>query len=323
MKFTTMSLRTIVCLVSLMTVAATAQSGRIAFVSDETGSWQLYTMNPDGSSKVRLTNLAHTDFDLWAPSIAPDGDRIAFTYGTGSSASPLAKTDLFVMNSDGSGLKQITHDQRSIFPRWSPDGKKLIFTRISERTNATGVVTLMNADGTGPLQPLTDDLWDSFGAFYTPDGEQIIFYSQKGGLIAAVWIMNKDGSKQRRLTAPALMAFPSSISPDGQTILFGNNGNSPASLSNDLFVMDRNGHGTRQLTHVRRTHHDGDASFSPDGSSIAFRSDRLSSTNNQLGTGPLDIFVMRADGSDPIRILTHAGTCPDGNCVNPFWGPER
>jgi WD40-like Beta Propeller Repeat len=50
-----------------------AQNGRIVFVSDRYGSWQLYTIDPDGSDIAQVTNLPPVDYDLWAPSFSPDG----------------------------------------------------------------------------------------------------------------------------------------------------------------------------------------------------------------------------------------------------------
>ena len=118
--------------------AAIAQTGRIVFINDRSGSWQLYTINPDGSNLFQVTDLAPTDDDAWFPSISPDGKRIAFNYNTGNGP------DLYVVNADGSGLQQLTHDHNSLWPRWSPDGRKLVFTTASDL--GTGVIATIAAD---------------------------------------------------------------------------------------------------------------------------------------------------------------------------------
>ena len=93
--------------------------GKILFRSDRSGSWQIYTMNPDGSDQTQVTNPAPND-DIWSafPTISPDGQKIAFNYNAGSGF------DLYVINIDAMDLRQLTSDHGSLFPRWSPDGKR-------------------------------------------------------------------------------------------------------------------------------------------------------------------------------------------------------
>ncbi|MGC8960661.1 MAG: LamG-like jellyroll fold domain-containing protein [Chloroflexia bacterium] len=105
---------------------------RILFLSNRhTGGYgyyaNLYTMNPDGTGVIQLT-----DFEGWTISYAawaPDGQRIAF-----SAAPSLDVTgDLYVVDSDGSNLLQVTHTSEPNeygFPAydmfsWSPDGTRL------------------------------------------------------------------------------------------------------------------------------------------------------------------------------------------------------
>lgn len=76
------------------------QNGKIVFVSDRSGSWQLYTIDPDGRGMTQITNMPPTDYDLWAPTFSPDGERIAFCYGTGNSA-VFALAELYMINADG------------------------------------------------------------------------------------------------------------------------------------------------------------------------------------------------------------------------------
>ncbi len=99
------------------------QNGKIVFVGGDaqSGNFQLFTINPDGSDKVQLTNLAPNNFDSLLPNISPDGQRIVFCFGNFATANPFA--NLYIINIDGSGLRQVTNDGLSCFPRWSPDGK--------------------------------------------------------------------------------------------------------------------------------------------------------------------------------------------------------
>jgi TolB protein len=257
---------------------------------------------------TQLTDLAPTDFGLWWPSYSPDGKKIAFAYGPNADGG----NDIFVMNSDGTGLTQITQNGLSEAPRWSPDSKRIAYARVSTRT-FVAVIFTMNADGTDQ-QRLTGDAWDSYGPIYTPDWH-IVFFSQKGGFVSTVWIMNTDGSEQKRLTGAALEGFPYDVSPDGRRISVISHENVP--LPNAIFEMNLNGTDLTLLTHSRGDH-DLYPSYSPDGQQIVFASDRMSSDNS------LDLFVMDANGKNVHRIATGltVGGCPDGNCVTPSWGPK-
>jgi len=306
----------------LVSSLAAAQDSRIIFVSKlQTGNWQLYIANPDGSAITRITNLPATDFDLWAPVISPDGKSVVFTYGVGDSSEPNGTgTDLYRINIDGTGLRRLTHNGLSLFAHWSPDGSMLAFAVASKRSNA-GIVVVMPSDGSGPIKELTTDLWDNFGPTYTPDGKQIVYYSQEGGLISAVWIMNTDGSHKRRLTDAAPKFFPAGVSPDGQHILMWNHQNSPAALDNDIFVMNLNGSNITQLTTADRPrHHNQGASYSPDGSAVLYQTDAFHAIPPG-SFGVYDLVTMNADGSNRTRIVKNVGSCPDANCIDPSWGP--
>ncbi len=288
------------------------KNGRIVFVANLGGSWQLYTIKPDGTDMVQLTNLAATTYDSWEPSFSPDGLQIAFDYGP-VDVNGVPHPDLYVINADGTGLTRLTHDGLSQAPRWSPDGTHLIFARQSPLTGQT-VVTLMSCDGRGKKTALTSDVWSSFADSYTHDGK-INFDSQMGGLVSAEWIMNDDGSNQKQLTPAPLEGGVSDVSPDGKHIVLTSHVNSP--LPPAIFLMNINGTELHQVTFPVDGASDEFPAYSPDGTEIVFASSRID-------PGSLDLYVMDADGSNITVIATGltVGGCSDGNCVEPSWGRE-
>ena len=296
------------------------ENGKIVFVGNQSGTWQLYTINPDGSDMVQITNLPPTFWETWYPAFSPDGKRIAFGHDTPAhpcgtaGVPPSGCADIYIVNADGSGLEQLTHDGLSSVPRWSPDGIRLVFNHVMPLTGEP-VIATMPADGRGEYTFLTSEFWSSYIGSYTPDGRQIVFESQLDGLVSAAWSMNVDGSNQRRLTTASFEAVPFDVSPDGRHVLLFNHFNT--SINSAIFVADLEGRDSRQLTHQDDAN-ETFCGYSPDGKRIVFTSDRLNSFTNY------DLFTMDADGSNITRIASGLtiGGCPDENCVGPSWGPK-
>lgn len=277
------------------------KNGRIAFVASLTGTNQLYTVNPDGSDLVQVTNLPPANDGLaWFPDFSPDGQRIAFAHDM------TGVLELYVINADGTGLTQITHGG-GLVPRWSPDGSHLVFSRPVDISPlfpgvGVGVIATMKADGTDE-KLLSSRVWDSLDGEYTQDGKHIVFETQTDGYVATLWIMNTDGSHQRRLTASELESGYPDISPDGKHMIFYNNQNTPK--LNSIFRANIDGTGATRLTGPGQE--DTLAAYSPDGAKILFMSDRQS-------PGGFDIWVMDADGSNQKLLIKDAAI--------PNWGPK-
>jgi TolB protein len=311
----------LIALVILAVAAAPAHAtyaghnGRIVVSSNRTGSWQLHSVKPDGSGITQITNLPATDpaspENAFLPDVSPDGRRIVFSHDVGGDV------ELFVVNIDGTGLTRLTYDPGRFdgAAHWSPDGTSLVFARESDVTHVN-VITTMAALPGAPMHALTTDIWDSFWPEYTPDGRRIMFDSQIGGLVAAIWVMDADGSHQRRLTDAPLEAGFSDIAPDGRRVALINHQNT--SLRTSIFSMKPDGSAITRLTNAGPLH-DVQPVYSPDGKQIAFMSDRRSPASEH----DQDLYVMNADGTKVTRIATGltVGGCPDDdNCVNPDWG---
>jgi TolB protein len=300
------------CLLTAGSAWATfpGKNGKIVFTANPTGSWQLYLINPDGSDMDQITDLPATTVDLWYPGFSPDGKEIVFDYGPGNTG-----FDIYVLNVESKNIRQLTHNHVSAFPRWSPDGARIIYVQVAALTQQPVIMTMRADDGSDRKRLTSEFQMFNVAPVYSPNGEHIFFASSIGGLVSAAWVMNADGKDQDRLTPAPLEASGPDVSPDGRYLVISNHENT--SLPSSLFRMNVDGTRLEQLTHAGN-HQDLFPSYSPDGTKIVFDSDRFSSNQSR------DLFVMDADGQNIHRIATGLtkGGCPDENCVTPSWGAQ-
>ena len=112
-------------------------NGKIAFTNTRDINTEIYVMNPDGGSQLRLTINPAFDAD---PAWSPDGTRIVFM------STRDANEEIYVMNADGSNQTRLTNNSAlDRTPAWSPDGAQIVFA--SNRDSGNFDIFAMNADG--------------------------------------------------------------------------------------------------------------------------------------------------------------------------------
>lgn len=219
--------------------------------------------------------------------ISPDGTRIAFVGVVDG------WPGLHVMTRDGSGLQRLTTtaaDAPDASPAWSPDGRRVAFSRTS--AGSGGDIWVIDADGTQPPVNLTARLGGDVeeDPAWSPAG-RIAFARRAGGLYT-IWTMSAEGKELRQVTMGTADLQPA-WSPDGGTIVFVRLG--VGSLG-ELWLADGAGGNERPLG-MPLTGPQWDPDWSPDGRLIAF----VSSHETYGGPGGAGLYTVRADGTLLVR----------------------
>lgn len=257
----------------------------VVFYSARDGNNEIYRMDPDGGSPVRITESPGSDID---PDISTNGREIVFT------SNRTGNNDIYIVDSAGGNPVNLTQNSGNDgWARWAPDGQQIVF-----HSNRTGDFELyaMNPDGSG-LVRLTDYPGVDQYPEWSPNGQEIAFRRDND-----IYVLELASGDVRRLTnAPQLNQMPS-WSPNGKQLAFMSNRAGYISV----FVMNADGSDQRNLT--PKTAGDLDADWisrapcwSTNGRQIFFMSSRPSTG---LDT---EIFVMNADGSNPTRLTNSIG----------------
>ncbi|MDA1017076.1 MAG: hypothetical protein O3A00_21785 [Planctomycetota bacterium] len=240
------------------------------------------TVTNEGVSRLMRLNLSDGSTALFHPNESqPDRELTV-------SASGLVYAYVFV-TPDGQRGRVIVNDARQstktilepgkfgLWPTLSPDGSHVAFTIDASVMVAVDLAKLQGV-GTVKIEPKTEgavlrltypnvrygDLWPK----YSPDGRQIVFTSRRDDDFE-VYLMNADGSAQRRLTDSPGIDTHASFSPDGKQIVF----TSARDRDYEIYTMKLDGSDQRRITnHAGR---DDFACWHPDGKRLIIVSQRL------------------------------------------------
>jgi Tol biopolymer transport system component len=280
---------------------------------------KIYTIQPDGSGLHQVVRADEEHKEDFYPSWSPDGLRIVTSGQMREPDGYWTTMGLQVFSPDGAGFEHLPIFGYIEDPAWSPDGSHIIFIRDRELRSTT-------PDG-APSTLVESGAWSPA---WSPDGSQIAFIRPDEDPYddTDLYTMRADGgAPQKLLDLPGRVLSPS-WSPDGSTIAFAYRvreavenpapGESSYTYSGiNIYTVPATGGEPVQLTESGT---DQDPVWSPDGSMIAFQSDRLS----VFPTSAPDLYLMNADGSNERRLTTtiHCLQCgPDWASLPPHSRP--
>jgi Tol biopolymer transport system component/serine/threonine protein kinase len=187
------------------------------FSSDRGGSMNLWRVPIDEKTGKVLGKLEPiTTPSRWSGylSISASGKQLAFTALDITSNIAKIAFDPKTESVQGSPVAVTRGSTLFIEPMSSPDGQYILFRSIGKQED----IYICRSDGT-ELRKLTDDVFKDRGASWSPDGKQIVFYSDRNGRYE-IWMIRADGSNLTRLTETngRSLWFPL-FSPDGSRLL--------------------------------------------------------------------------------------------------------
>ncbi len=271
-----------------------SDEGAIAFISDRDGTQQIYLMNTDGSSLVRLTDFEEADLsDLdWSP----DGKYLAF----------VNDSDIYTLDVEELTVTRLTidHHSKDYHPAWSPDGASIAFT--STRGGPYDL-WIMDTDGSILRRMTNDPRWE-ITVEWIPDGTGIAYVPNSGANLE-IWTAPWDESFD--WNTPFLFEDPIYSEPVLYTVTdldWSPDGGSLA-LQTDVgaYLISAGGTGLQQIEDREFYAYGSAPSWSPDSCQVVFASTQ---------DGNPEIYILDIDVQTRQRLTDNAA-----NDVGPVWRP--
>jgi Tol biopolymer transport system component len=197
-----------------------------------------------------------------------------------------------------------------IQPRFSPDGREILFTGMEHGLPNTELF-VMGADGSGRTQ-ITNTPEGNSDATWSPDGTQIAFVSERDGQVPNVYIMRSDGTDVRQITNDTAAESQLAWSPKGDRIAFVRT--LAGGGDRDVYSIRTDGSRLTDLSNDPSSP-DLEPAWSPDGTRIAY-----SGPLHHGESVGMDLWIMNADGSAQHELSHENNQYSDG--AYPAWSPD-
>ena len=195
-------------------------------------------------------------------------------------------TGLFVIDDDGNNVTRLDKKSVARHPRWSPDGKQIVFERehFFEANRSVSSIWIMNTHGTDLRQitaPVAGAELHSDPSF-SPDGKEVLFVKYQHGKNLGIYNLELKSGKISQVTDRSAR-YPE-WSPVGEHIAFTRGGY--------IWIMDADGNNARQLLPTQQDVEITVQEFprwSPDGQQILFTQSEY--ITQQVGKGEEQIHI--------------------------------
>jgi len=193
-----------------------SQTGTFLYVSGSAGGEEELPIWIDREGKESPISQHKRDyFDI---RLAPDGTRLAAAIMDGPNL------DLWILEIERDMFTRLTFEEAvDQNPRWSPDGKWIVFASNRGKSNLNLFRQL--ADGTGEAERLTTSDNPQFPMSFSPDGSNLLFVEGSPKTLADIMYLRLDAAERKPevfLATPFMERAPA-VSPDGKWIAYASN----------------------------------------------------------------------------------------------------